>query len=82
MHLNYNILLSRRLDNRAQVSGGRNQPSVMELPGTVIENGHALEQKDWSPGIEANCLVSATLAVTEKEAGAQPSLHSEVDVND
>lgn len=54
----------------------------MERLGTVIENGHALEQKDWSPGIEANCLVSATLAVTEKEAGVQPSLHSEVDAND
>jgi len=27
-------------------------------------------------------LVSATLAVTEKEAGVQPSLHSEVDAND
>ena len=50
--------------------------------GTAIENGHVLEQKDWSPGIAANCLVSAAVAVTEKEAGAQPLLYSDLDVND
>ena len=34
------------MDTRAQINGGRNQPSVMAQLGTVIENGHALEQTD------------------------------------
>lgn len=34
--------------------------------GTEVENGRVLELKGWLLGTEANCLVAASVAATEK----------------